>query len=706
MTARAGLDPLLAPESVAVVGASPDSWYSSQLIDNLLEYGFDGELYPVNPGREEAWGRTCYDRVSALPEVVDLAVVSVPREYVVDTVTDAGGMGVPAALVITAGFGEADERGERLERELAETAAEHGIRVGGPNCIGLANALEGIVLTSTCSRSPSPGSIGLVSQSGALAFTTFFERAADESIDFAYVVSTGNEADLTLTDHVEYMAGDPEVSVICAYIEGLDDPRRFMDAAREAERNGTPVLAVKVGRTEDAAAATLSHTGSLTGSDAAWGAAFDQTGVERVPDVPDLIGRASAHAAFDPPESDRVCIASTSGGLASLLADLASERDLTLPDVDGETERALLDMEPLLTFGEVHNPADIRGYGAEILPEIAEVLFRDEAFDAYVFAIGLPAVDERAAGIADDLLAVAETADAPVFYLWTGRKEPADLPDPQPYERVREELPLYYDPARCMDAVASVVEAGATTDDDASRRWAAVGEDPSEGSGVELPSGRTLAWREAERLLDAYDIETPRTRVADSADEAARFAADLGYPVVLKVDSTDIPHRTDADAVRLDLGDERAVREAYRTIVENCRAYDPAADINGVLIQPRVEEGVEALVGISSGDAFGPTVTVGSGGTMTELLDDAVVRVPPLSRSEVREAVGRTKLEPLLAGHRGDAPGDTDALVSLVERVSRMAVEEDAIEEMDLNPVVVHERDAGVSVVDVLVRTR
>jgi len=696
------LDPLFSPESVAVVGASPDSWYSSRLLDNLLDYGYEGAVYPVNPNRDEAWGRACYDDISSLPERVDLAVISVPRDYVVETVAEAGREGVPAALVITAGFGEADERGAELEAELAAVVAEHDIRLAGPNCIGLANGIDGVVLTSTCSRKPEPGRIGLVSQSGALAFTTFFERGADENTDFAYVASTGNEVDLSVTDYVAYMADDPNVDVICAYIEGIDDPHAFMRAADEAVRSGTPVLVVKVGQSSVAEAATLSHTGSLTGSDDAWNAAFEQTGVQRVPDIPDLLSRASANAEFEPPSSDRLCIASTSGGLASLLADMAAERDLSLPDIDGDTENRLLDMDELLTFGEMHNPADIRGYGADALPEIAAVLFDDDSFDVYVFAVALSAVDEDAEDIATDLLTVREMADDPVLFLWTGRKEPADLDDPQPYERVREEVPLYYDPSRCLDAVESLASAGEAARRDSPSRAALRAEGSGNRAG-DLPANRVLTWTEAESLLDAYDIDAVETRVATSPDEAVEYASVLGYPVVMKVDSVDVPHRTDADAVRIGLDEEAAVREAYATILANVDDYDPGADVEGVLVQPQVEEGVEALVGVSEEPGFGSVVTVGAGGTLVEVLDDAAVRVPPLSAADARSAVKETALADLLDGHRGRDTADTEALVSLVQRVGRLAAAADDLSALDLNPVVVHED--GVSVVDVLART-
>lgn len=698
-----GMDALLAPGSIAVVGASPDSWYSSQLIDNLLDYGFDGDVRFVNPSRETVWGEPCYDSIDDVPEVVDLVVVSVPRRYVVETVRDAAERGTPAAVVITAGFGEADEEGRDLEDDLAAVAEKHDIAVCGPNTIGFANTHDETVVTSTCSRKPEKGSIGLVSQSGALAFTTFFERAADEDVGFAYVVATGNEVGLSTSDYVEYMAEDPRVDVICTYLEGVDDPRRFMKVARAATERGTPVLTIKVGRSDVAERATMSHTGSLTGDTAAWDAAFEQSGVERVPDVPDLLGRAAAHATYEPAASPNVCIASTSGGLASLLADMADGRDLELPDITGETEEALLGMEDLLTFGELHNPADIRGYGADVLPEIAETLFADGSFDAYLFAIGLPAVDERAEGIADDVLRVAEAADAPTLFLWTGRKDAReDQERPLPYERVREEIPLYYDPSRAMDALASLVDVGQRRRT-LERR---AGGDSSEPEAATRPdtalSQGALTWREASSLLESYGLSPVETRLATSSEEAAALAEEVGLPVAMKVDSSDVLHRTDAGAVEIGIDSPEAAREAYERIVENATTYDPAARIEGVLVQSMADGGVEALVGVTTDETFGPIVTVAPGGEFVELFDDGEVLVPPISKEEARAAIERTHLGTLLEGHRGRRGGDADALAAVVARVGDLAVTHPRIEELDLNPVVVDE--TGVSIVDVLVR--
>ena len=688
----ADLEPLLDPASIAVVGASPDSWYSSRLMNNLLDYGFDGPVYPVNPGRAEAWGRTCYDGIEDVPEVVDLVVVSVPREVAVDVVRTAADRGIPAALVITAGFAEADDRGRELQTELAEIAADTGIRVAGPNCIGLANMRSGTVLTSTCSRQPTPGNIALVSQSGALAFTTFYERATDEDIHFSHIVSTGNEADLGLADYVEYFAADPAVDVICTYIEGVDDPRRFVRVAAEAVRAGTPVLTVKVGRSATAEAATLSHTGSLTGDDEVWDAALESAGVERVSDIPDLISSASAVSAYEPPASDRVCVLSTSGGLASLLADFASMHDLALPALAPETEQALIDMEGLLTFGELPNPVDIRGYGAEILPEIADVVFADDNFDAYLLAIGLSGVDDRAARVAADIETIFQRADAPVFVLWTGRKEPGDLPDPQPFERLREHVPLFYDPERCVEALATL--AAAREKPEAVTVPSTRPEQLEDGS---YRAHTVLTWTEATGLLGAAGISPVESTVVTDPESAAEAAAAIGFPVVMKVDSRDVPHRKEVGGLVLDIATPDAAASAYATITDQVATTVHGASINGVVVQPTIEAGVEVLLGTRHDPGFGPVVTVGSGGTLVEQFDDRSMRLAPIDRAQAEAMLAETSLATRLT------EAERSAVIDLLVRVSDL-VTSHPIDELDLNPVIVSEGDCAI--VDALIRTR
>ncbi|MFB6301216.1 MAG: acetate--CoA ligase family protein [Halobacteriales archaeon] len=687
------LEALFAPKSVAVVGASPDSWYSAQLMDNLLDYGFTGTVYPVNPSRDRAWDRRCYDSITDLPETVDLAVVSVPREYVIDVVEAAAGMGVPAALVITAGFAEADATGEELQTELASVAERENIHVCGPNCIGLANSHAETVLTSTCSRKPTPGPIALASQSGALAFTTFFERGADTATHFSHIVSTGNEADLTMADYVAYLGAQPTVDVICLYLEGLPGPRHFADVAREVTANGTPILTVKVGRSEVGEAAAQSHTGSLTGDEDRWEAVFRHAGIQRVADIPDLLGHGRAHAALDPPSSARTCVLSTSGGLASLLGDLGSEHGLEFPALSESTEDTLLDMEELLTFGELNNPIDIRGYGADVLPEIAETVFDDPTFDAYIIAVALSAVDERAAEIADNLRTVADMADDPVLFLWTGRRTPADQPDPQPYEQVQSIGPLYADPERCIEALASLV----AFDADRSRIRAGDPTIPEPETTSDLPTGTTLTWTEAESLLARHDIDPIRTRIVETARDAVQAVAGIDGPAVMKIDARGIHHRAEIGGVELAVTAETA-REAFDRITDNAAAADPDADAYRVLVQPQIDEGIEAIVGGTRTDAFGPTITVGTGGTHVETIDDSEVRLAPLSRHDARDAIEATRLAERLSS------SNMESLADLLVRVGDLLAGDPGIAELDCNPVIMTPED-GPRIVDVLVTT-
>lgn len=664
------MEALFAPSSVAVIGASPESWYSSRLVDNLLEHGYEGDLYLVNPSRDEVWGRRCYDGVGDLPATPELVVVSVPRSVVPSVLREAGKEGVNAALVMSAGFAEADDNGRALEDEVADAVASTGIRVCGPNSLGILDS-RGVVLTPTCSRTPEKGGVALFSGSGALGFTTFYERGVDEDVRFARVVSTGNETDLSLADFVRDAAHDGDVNVVCCYVEGTA-PRDFVRAATEATASGTPVVAVKVGRSETADEAVVSHTGALTGDDDAWDAAFRRAGVERVDDIPDLLVRARTHDEYETC-GDRLCVVTTSGGLGSLVADLAAEEGLRLPPLSDDADEALRSVEGLLSYGGFGNPVDVRGYGADHLPEIADAV-RDDGYDAYLFCVGLSAVGDRAEGIADDLREVAERFDAPVFVVWTGRK--GDHDGTPPYERLRREVPVYYDAEDAVGAVASLVGAG--------ERRGRVAETPRLGrcspEKPEIGDG-LLRWKEATRLLDRYGVETVETRTVDDADEAQAAARALGERVVVKADG--IAHRSDLGGVVTNIRAD-----------EVCDAYREVEEVgNGVLVQPQTD-GVEAFVGLAPEDGFGNVVTVGIGGRLAETVDDTASLLTPVARQDARAALGETAL-----GGLDDE--DREALVDYLVRVGEFAAE-NAVEEFDLNPVMVS--DGRASAVDVLMK--
>lgn len=695
---------LLSPSSIAIVGASPDAQYAGGLVDNLLEYGYSGDLYLVNPTRDEAWGRRCYDDITDVPTVVDLVVISVPRQYVPTIVCDAGDMGVDVALIITAGFGEADQEGETLRRELQECVDRFDIRICGPNCLGIANTHDEITLANTCTRKPNAGSIGLVSQSGALAFTTFFEQGADVDIDFSYIISTGNEIDLTTSDYVEYMIDDPTVDLICTYIEGIVEPERFMTVVNRATREGIPVLVTKIGRAEGIDRATISHTGSITGNDDVWSAAFKQTGAERVSSFGGLLDRARAHVLTPSKNTKRVCIASTSGGLGSLLADLAIDSRLTVPEFNPETKDALLDIEALMTFGEILNPLDIRGYGLRELDEIGEILLSDDNFDAYIFGLGVPAVGEFAEEIIRQINQFAANTSVPIFVVWTGRRTPFDesTPGKLPYELLRNEYPVYFDAAHCIDAVNSLYHfhsSRSRIQEKPDRRSLLSDTDTynSHFGGTDNP-----AWNDAESLLTSYNLPVIETKLTTDPGEAIRYFENLNGPIVLKIDSPDIPHRSEVDGVRTNLSSPIAIQEAYSDILENSNRHAPNADIHGVLVQPQITSGIEVLVGVSEDKTFDKVVTVGVGGSLIEVMDEVAIRIPPLADQDAKEAIESTALSSLIDS-TSNAAENKKALTQIVQKVGQLAYHEGALAELDLNPVIL---DGGnATIVDILVRT-
>lgn len=707
------LESLLSPESIAIVGASPDSWYTSRLIGNLTKHGFDGSVYPVNPSHDEVLERACYDQLSDVPKVVDLVVVSVPRNIVIDVIREAGDLGVDAAIIVTAGFSEADEEGKQLHAELEAVIDESDIRVAGPQCIGILNTHDRIACTAGIHKNPEPGSVGIVSQSGGFAFTTF-DRATDHDIDTAYAIPTGNEVDLTVTDFVEYMADDPRVEVIFAYIEGLSDPRRFVRTAERATQEGTPIIAIKIGESDVAKAATLSHSGSVTGDDAGWSAAFERSGVEQVSDLPEVLNRLPTHVAYESPDSGRLCIVTSSGGYMSLLADMVNETDLELPPLPDAIERRLVEKD-ILAFDDLHNPVDIRGYGMEILPEIADVVFEADCYDAYVFAYELPGINEEdnpvgfedANQVADDFLAIADRTSDPVFFLWSGHRRPDDydaVEHPFPFERVQQETVLFQDAGPCIEAVESLFSFGRRRTELESRPSYATLVDDLRSRDLELPNNSVLPWDRVRELTAEYDIELVDAALATDADEAGEAADQFRYPVVMKVDSPDVPHRTDAGAVITDITSCDEARKAYTTIIDNVRDNVSDAEILGVLIQPQVQGGVEAFVGATRDNLFGPLLTVGTGGINVEQYDDATTRLAPLSAQEADAAIAETRLDGLLANSHDGSPKDVASLSELLVNVSRLMAEVDAIAELDLNPVIVREDE--IAVVDALVRTQ
>jgi acetyltransferase len=706
------LQPLLAPRSIAIVGASTSNPYASRLLENLGHGGFTGTLYLINPRQASIGGHACHPSIEALPEVPDLAVLVVPQRAVLEVLDACGRRGIRAALIISAGFGEAGDAGRAAQADIRRIAQAHGMVVCGPNCLGIANTLAPAMVHSYTGLPVPRGNLALVSQSGAMAFASVLSPACDRGVGFGLVVSSGNEAVVDTPEYVRHFVRDPEIRVIGSLLEGLQPGRgrAFLDVAAEAADAGKPILVCKVGRSEVGARQVVSHTGSMTGSDAVYDAAFAQAGVIRVPDPDDLFEIASAFSRCPVPSGEGIAILSTSGGLGVVLADKCGVHGLELPPLSPETASALAGGEFFLVVGDLGNPLDIRGQGAQSLPTLLDLFIRDARYHIITVALGLPAVGDRAVKIARDLIDVAGKTDKPVIVLWMGSRldpdgNPSDADGFRTLERSR--VPIFSSPDKCFRAMHALVAYQRF------RRRRAVATRDGALPGIDTAAARAfLAGRrgvldevDARRLLRGYGIAAPREAFAEDADAAARAADKIGYPVAVKLVSADVTHKTEAGAVTLGVRDERALREACAKMRAAVDRQRPGVRVRGLLVQEMVEDGREMIVGASTDPQFGPVVTCGLGGVLVEVLRDVQRAVPPFGADEARGMIAKLVGVATLGAFRGRAAVNVDAAVDVIRRVGQLAVDlQDLVAEVEINPLMV--TPTGALAVDAVVALR
>jgi acetyltransferase len=458
------LDPLFRPKSIAIIGASESGLYPAGILRNLLKYNYKGKVFPVNPRRETVQGLKSYAKILDIEEDVDLAVIIIPRGFVLDILDQCSKKRVKAAIIVTAGFGEADDYGRELQKKMADLAKQTGILICGPNTAGLANIHENIPLAARLDPPPLEGNVAFASQSGALMMA-MYGNFRDKDIGLSFIASTGNQVDVELSECIRYLIDDDKTKVIATFIEGLKNVETFLDAADVAVRTGKPIIALKVGKTEAGAAAAITHTGSLTGSDKVYNAVFKQKGITRVDDIDELVDTARVFSILIDrlPKGDGVAIITQSGGLGSLTADLCETMGLTLPELSGETLDRLISMDQLLTFGSLRNPADVRGEGtrAAALPAVLEPFIQDEKYSYLVILLARPAVGQEDLETASTIIKLSQTSDKPIFVVWVGRKMPdpgSDL-DSQPF-RILEKggVPVFYNSASCLKTIKRLVD--------------------------------------------------------------------------------------------------------------------------------------------------------------------------------------------------------------------------------------------------------
>ena len=651
----------------------------------------------MNPRYEEVQGLKAYPSVSELPEAPDVVGVVVPYHAVLDTLRESHEKGAKSAIVISAGFAErgVDDRRD-LQGELGRFAQESGMRVSGPNCLGLAN-LKGDIWASASSRGASglSGPVGLVCQSGASAFGPFLTRAVDEGIGFTYIVSTGNEADLDFCDFARYLLDDDETKVIAGFIEGFKDGRKFVEVARLAAERGKPIVLIKIGRSELGSRAAGSHTAALTGVDARYEAVFEQYGVTRVQDYDDLLQVSNLLARCPRPPSRGVAVVSHSGGISSLTADMFGQAGLDLPPL---SERAQDGINGILKgFGWAANPSDVTGFAnSDDFPAIMSYMADDENVGTLVVA------SAGADAQATQVIAQRDGSDKPVAFLWTGtRGAQSGLP------MLRQAgIPVFYVPDKLAAGVRYLNDYHDWRERYLSRGVADMSEPTAgqEALAKALNGEAALSEYDSKALLRAFGVPTTRGQRVGDTNEAVTAAERLGYPVVVKVNSADILHKTEAGAIRLGLADADAVRAAFEEVTAGARAYDANARIDGALVQEMVSGGVETIVGISYDEQLGPFVLFGTGGVMVEVYDDVALRLCPITRQDALEMIDQVKGARLLRGFRGAPAADVDALADTLVRVSQMAAQlEGSLGELDINPLMVLPAGQGVKAADALV---
>ncbi|GAB4532572.1 MAG: acetate--CoA ligase [Anaerolineae bacterium] len=679
-------DPFFKPRGVAVIGASRDPHKLGYgVVRNLVEYRYQGAIYPVNPMASEILGHTCYPSVAEVPDPVDLAVVVLPAPLVAGVLDECGKRGIRHAIVVSGGFAETGPEGEAREVALAQIAEKYGMRILGPNCIGSIDTHTPVNTTFVVGM-PQEGAIGFLSQSGAMC-AAVIDWARGAGVGFSRIVSLGNQVDVNETQMLETMADDPQTRVITAYIEGVGDGRAFMKAAEKAARR-KPVVVLKAGKGASGAKAVASHTGALAGSAEAYAAAFQQSGVLSASTMEELFDWARALAWQPLPAGNRVAVLTNAGGSAILTVDAIEAAGLELAPLTDETRAYLRPRLP--AAASVANPIDLlAGSGPGTYAVALDAILSDPTVDAVV-VIAVPNEWFLSASLAEVICEVAALHRKPVLASIMGL---ASVDQALAILHQRR-VPNFAFPERAPSALAAMF---------ARRQWLETPPDPPlELKDVDRDAARLALKRgDLSDALAAYGVTLPPSHLATDSGQAASLADEIGYPVVLKLVSPDITHKSDVGGVVLNLVDREAVRAAFDRILASARAADPEASIEGVLVQKMLAGGQEIIVGVRRDPQFGPLALVGQGGVDVELMRDVAMAVAPLSRSQAGRMLDSTRAGVRLRGWRGSPPADRDAVLDALLRLSQLACDFPEIAELEINPLYVLPEGRGAFAVDV-----
>lgn len=702
------LSPILDARSVAVIGASKNvNKRGFQTIRTLLDEKFEGAIFPVNPKEHSILGLKCYPKVMDIPGEVDMALVATPARTVPGVLKDCGRKGVKGAVILAGGFGETGADGKRLEDEIVSLAHANGIRLIGPNTSGMLNLKINLNLVGL--RDTPKGEIALLTQSGNMALTLITEAKLKSRSGFSYYVGVGNEADIAFHEYLEHFRNDPQTRAILMYVEGMRDGRRFLQQAYNTTIE-KPVVLLKSGRSATGKRSAGSHTGALAGISEVARGAFERAGIVVIENSDELFPAAEALSNLPPIKNNAVAILADGGGHATIAADLLSDLGIDIPELDEKTQAKLKAILP--AAASVTNPVDVAGGTDEdpsLFADCARVILADKKvggllivglFGGYGirFASGLALKEEDAAHQMGKML--TRYKKPIVLHSLYSSEKPHSL-DLLRYYRI----PVYDSLDIATKCVGVLGQYGnflksyhAKTNFVLKQGAKAVPEALEIFSTARQEGRRALLEYEAKRILALHGAPAAPDRLARTAEEAQRFAAEFGGPVAMKIVSPDILHKTDAGGIGLNLSKPADVRAAFTGILKNARAFDPRADIRGILVAPMAKPGVEIIIGTKIDDQFGPIIMYGLGGIMVEILKDVVFRVLPISRWTANHMIAETKSFPILKGVRGGPPSDSKALADLLLLCSEIVEAYPDIQEMDLNPVIVYEK--GISIVD------
>jgi len=691
------LDKIFDPRSVAIIGASDEEGtVGYALIKNFTETGFEGKIYPVNIRKNEILGYKAYQTVEQIPEPVDLAVIATPAKSVPEIVEQCGKAGIKGLVIISAGFKEIGAEGKALEDKILEIKKKYGIRIIGPNCLGVIR--PSIKLNATfINRMPKSGNIAFISQSGALG-SAILDWAIQENIGFSNFVSIGSMIDVDFGDLIDYFGMDPKTRSILMYIEGLTDARKFMSAARHFART-KPIIVVKAGKFSESAKAAASHTGSLTGEDIIYDAAFKRAGIIRVDEIGDLFNCAEVLGTQPLPKGPNLAIITNAGGPGVMATDALIARGGKLAKLSPKTMEILNSLLP--HYWSRGNPIDILGDAkADRYRAVVEACLDDESVDGILIIYTAQAVAEPVE-IAKNIVELIKNRGYQNKTILTSFMGYGVVQDAN---RIFNEnsIPTYSTPEQATKTYLYMYQY--------KRNLELIYETPEELAADVAPPKRpiTVIMRnaavenrellnetEAKKLLEYYEFPVVKTAVAKTADEAVAIASQMGYPVVLKILSPQITHKTDAGGVVLDINSENEVREAFECIIQRVKQYNPNAEILGVTVQPMIKKrGYEVIIGAKTDPLFGPVILFGMGGIGVELFKDFAIGLPPLNQTLVRRIMEETKVYQLLKGYRNVPPANIKLLEEIMVRFSQMLVDFPQLKEVDINPLFINENEA------------